>query len=186
MQLAEELSVGRPFLSDADRAYWLRSMIVDHRFTPEEIAEAAGMTSYEAARTVREWRSQQAVPTPKGEGLRMLPYPGGRHPRLGFSRGAVAPQRETKVSVFAPWDDESYVVVDVPEAIFSNLGLIYLAHTHVPTIWDEQGIKLGRQEWVRHADGSLTSERRLPNGIRFGANVIPSKSVVRNQGHRFG
>jgi hypothetical protein len=112
----------------------------------------------------------------------MLPYPGGRHPRLGFREGAVAPQRETKVSAFAPWDDESYVVVDVPEAIFSNLGLIYLAHTHVPTIWEQQGIKLGRQEWVRHADGSLSSERRLPNGIRFGAKVIASKSVGAESG----
>ncbi len=182
MQIAEEYSVGRPFLSDADREYWLRSMIVDHRFMPQEIAEAAGMTSYEAARAVQEWRSEQPVPTPRREKLRMLPYPGGRHPRLGFREGAVAPQRETKVSVFAPWDDGSYVVVDVPEAIFSNLGLIYLAHTHVPTIWDEQGIKLARQEWVRHADGSLTSERRLPNGIQFGAKVIPSELVGAESG----
>ena len=28
--------------------------------------------------------------------------------------------------------------MDLPEAIFSNLGLIFLAHTHVPTIWNEQ------------------------------------------------
>ena len=34
----------------------------------------------------------------------MLPYPGGRHPRLGFLDGAIRPQRETKVSVFAPWE----------------------------------------------------------------------------------
>src|SRR6202008_264781 len=75
-------------------------------------------------------------------GLLVLPYPGGRHPRIGFLAGAVRPQRETKVSVFAPWDETSYVVADVPEAIWSNLGLTYLAHTHVDTVWTKQQIEL--------------------------------------------
>ena len=70
----------------------------------------------------------------------MLPYPGGRHPRIGFLEGAIDPQRETKLSVFTPWHDSSYVVADVPEAIWSNLGLTYLAHTHIPTIWTAQKI----------------------------------------------
>jgi hypothetical protein len=34
---------------------------------------------------------------------RVLPYPGGRHPRVGFLDGAIDPQRGTKASVFAPW-----------------------------------------------------------------------------------
>jgi hypothetical protein len=114
-----------------------------------------------------------------GEPLRVLPYPGGRHPRLGFFDGAVMPQRETKVSVFTPWDDGGYVVVDVPEAIFSNLGLIYLAHTHIPTLWDQQGITLPRLEWQRRADGTLEAERTLPNGIAFGARGTPTSTEVR-------
>ena len=89
------------------------------------------------------------------------------------------PQRETKVSVFTPWDDGGYVVVDVPEAIFSNLGLTYLAHTHIPTLWDLQGLSLPRLEWQRRADGSFASERTLPNGIAFGANVRPTTTEVR-------
>src|SRR5205823_12590330 len=95
--------------------------------------------------------------------LLVLPYPGGRHPRIGFLEGAVDPQRETKVSVFTPWDESSYVVVDLPEAIFSNLGLIYLAHTHVPTIWTQRGIALERREWSRREGGTLEAERRPPD-----------------------
>jgi hypothetical protein len=39
-------------------------------------------------------------------------------------------------------------VLDVPEAIFSDLSLIDLARTHegVPTIWQKEGIELGPLE----------------------------------------
>jgi hypothetical protein len=110
--------------------------------------------------------------------LLVLPYPGGRHPRIGFLDGAIRPQRETKVSVFTPWDDTSYVVVDVPEAIWSNLGLTYLAHTHVPTIWDKQGVTLAAQEWQHRPDGALVSTRTLPNGIEFRTVVVPRSDHV--------
>jgi hypothetical protein len=108
-----------------------------------------------------------------------LPYPGGRHPRIGFLEGAVRPQRETKFSVFTPWDESSYVVADVPEAIWSNLGLTYLAHTHVPTIWTRQNVELEKLEWRRRPGGVLDFERKLPNGIRFGTTVTPTPSEVR-------
>ena len=68
--------------------------------------------------------------------LKVLPYPGGRHPRIGFLDGAIRPQRETKFSVFLPWDLSQYVVVDLPEAIWMKRGkdreLLYLAHTARP------------------------------------------------------
>ncbi len=99
------------------------------------------------------------------------PYPGGRHPRTGFLEGAVNPQRETKVCVFDPWGEDSYVVVDVPEAIWSNLGLTYLAHTHIDTIWDQKGISLPPLEWQVHEGGLLSHQRKLPNGLSFGAEV---------------
>jgi hypothetical protein len=123
--------------------------------------------------------SDALAPRAATDPLRVLPYPGGRHPRRGFFEGAVAPQRETKVSVFAPWDEGGYVVVDVPEAIFSNLGLTYLAHTHIPTLWDRQGVQLPPVEWQRRADGSLLMERELPNGIAFGSGVFPEVEGVR-------
>lgn len=166
--------------SDEDLRYWLQNMVWYHRFSLEEISAATGMTAEEVAAALDrleirpEGRPQRAA----GASLTVLPYPGGRHPRIGFLEGALRPQRETKVSVFTPWDENSYVVVDVPEAIWSNLGLTYLAHTHVETIWTRQGIELERLEWTRNKDGSLEIERRLPNGICFGTRVVPAADAV--------
>lgn len=166
---------------DAELKYWLENMIVYHRFTPGEVSSATGLSLEEINEATRRLGVVENARRPRkpGDPLRVLPYPGGRHPRIGFLEGAVNPQRETKLSVFTPWDDTGYVVVDLPEAIFSNLGLIYLAHTHVPTIWDARNITLPRQEWRRDADGSFHSERTLPNGISFGADVRPEPTAVR-------
>jgi hypothetical protein len=172
----------RPPTDDTDLRRWLENMVVHHRFTAAEVSAATGLTLRETAEALRRFeladRPRPAVPPP-GAPLRVLPYPGGRHPRLGFFEGAVAPQRETKVSVFLPWPEAGYAVVDVPEAIFSNLGLTYLAHTHIPTVWDRDGVVLPRQEWVVHPDGRLTSDRVLPNGIAFGSVVVPGSEGVR-------
>jgi hypothetical protein len=46
-------------------------------------------------------------------------------------------------------------------------------------LWDLQGVTLPRLEWQRHPDGSLASERTLPNGIAFGATVRPTAAEVR-------
>jgi hypothetical protein len=121
-----------------------------------------------------------------GDPLIVLPYPGGRHPRIGFLDGAIDPQRETKFSVFTPWqpDDRSradYVVADVPEAIWSNLGLTYLAHTHIPTVWTKAGTTLPALEWTRHDNGMLSIERTLPNGIVFATRVVPQADHVAMQ-----
>jgi hypothetical protein len=93
--------------------------------------------------------------------------------------GAIDPQRETKISAFTPWTDGGYVVADVPEAIWSNLGLTYLAHTHVPTVWSKQNIELEKLEWTRLPGGELQCERTLPNGIRFGTKVRSTPAAVR-------
>src|SRR4029453_2917811 len=172
---AEESSNSRPPRDDADLAYWLGNMSW-HRFTPEEMSDATGLGAAEVKSRVRKLGLENVPPPkrPPAAPLRVLPYPGGRPPRIGFLDGAIRPQRETKVSVFTPWDDASYVVVDVPEAIWSNLGLTYLAHTHVPTIWTKQNIELPRLEWNRRTDGTFDCERQLPNGISFGAKVVPS------------
>ncbi|MHC1769200.1 MAG: carbon-nitrogen hydrolase family protein [Verrucomicrobiia bacterium] len=180
-QLGQLLTGFRRPANDADLRAWLENMVVFHRFTPADVGAATGLTLDEIAVAQRKFGllGTSAPPRAPGEPLRVLPYPGGRHPRLGFFDGAVMPQRETKVSVFPPWDDGGYVVVDLPEAIFSNLGLTYLAHTHIPTLWDLQGIALPRLEWQHHPDGSLTTERALPNRIAFGATVRPTPTEVR-------
>jgi hypothetical protein len=178
---AEESSNSRPPRDDADLAYWLGNMSW-HRFTSEEMSDATGLGAAEVKSRLRKLGLEN-VPPPKrlpNAPLRVLPYPGGRHPRIGFLDGAIRPQRETKVSVFTPWDDASYVVIDVPEALWSHLGLTYLAHTHIPTIFDKQGVKLEPLEWDRSdPGGALRIARRLPNGISFGAVVISGADAVR-------
>lgn len=166
--------------SEKDFESWLENMVVYHNFTELEVQLATGLTIPEIRRAMAKYRISSRKPSfRKADApLRVLPYPGGRHPRIGFLEGAIDPQRETKLSVFTPWDPGSYVVVDVPEAIWSNLGLTYLAHTHVPTIWTEQGIEMERKEWKQHADGSLSHQRRLPNGIEFDVSATPSATGV--------
>jgi predicted amidohydrolase len=179
-QLGQMLTDFRRPTDEQELKSWLENMAVYHRFSLSEISTATGLTLAEVNAALRESGLVNATAPRRsaGEPLLVLPYPGGRHPRLGFFEGAVMPQRETKVSVFTPWPEGGYMVVDVPEAIFSNLGLTYLAHTHIPTIWDRQGIALPRLEWQRHEDGTLHSERALPNGITFGAKIVPTATEV--------
>ncbi|TWT47036.1 hypothetical protein KOR42_42330 [Thalassoglobus neptunius] len=164
----------RPFKDEADRNRWLKTMVLDHHFSATEIRQATGMTIEEAQEAVEELDSDQ----PLQAVVKIRPFPGGRHPRSGFLEGAIDPQRETKVSIFPPWENGGYVVVDVPEAIFSNLGLTYLAHTHIPTIWDEQQKQLPQLEWIE-TDGELLSERTLPNGITFSSSVAKEDTGTR-------
>lgn len=166
--------------NEAELEFWLRSMLARHGYTLEEAQRVLGLPAEEIAKASAPILRDPKPPesTDSGARLRVLPYPGGRHPRLGFFEGAVAPQRETKLSVFPPWPDAGYVVVDAPEAIFSNLGLTYLAHTHIPTIWDEQGVSLRRLEWEPTPDGGWTIQRCLPNGIEFGATALPRSDGV--------
>src|SRR5690606_30640002 len=115
-------SQSRPPSDARDIGEWLNDML-DHTFTRDEMRQVTG---FDAARLAAELERLPRRARPAGR-VHITPYPGGRHPRIGFLEGALAPQRETKVSVFTPWDPGSYVVVDVPEAIWSNLGLTYLA-----------------------------------------------------------
>jgi hypothetical protein len=171
----------RPPQTPKELEYWLQDMIWYHQFRTPEVRAATGLMpeaihmAQDRYDIYRSGRPERAIDAP----LLILPYPGGRHPRIGFLEGAVDPQRETKFSVFTSWDPNSYVVVDVPEAIWSNLGLTYLAHKHIDTIWTKQGIELPKLEWNRRADGSLDIERTLPNGIAFGVRAVPAKEGVR-------
>ncbi|MCU0708143.1 MAG: carbon-nitrogen hydrolase family protein [Pirellula sp.] len=184
-QLAQSLSQGRRPSNDESFKFWIENMKT-HEFTREEMSRALGMSFDEVDSAIK--RLAITVPSPPAlppspalqdsKVVSVLPYPGGRHPRLGFLDGAVMPQRETKVSVFPPWEDGGYVVADIPEAVFSNLGLIYLAHTHVPTLWDLQQITLPQLEWTRTEDGGLSMQRDLPNGISFTSSVMPRADHV--------
>jgi len=166
---------------DAELLFWLRNMAWYHRYTEAEMVAATGLSAEEirAACARGGIDPTHRPPREPGAPLLLLPYPGGRHPRLGFREGALDPQRDTKFSLFTPWDEASYVVVDLPEAIFCNLGLIYLAHTHLPTLWSERGIALPPVEWDRSLPHVLASQRTLPNGIAFGAHAVASERSVK-------
>jgi hypothetical protein len=168
--------------------FWLENMIWHHGFSQEEISAATGLSTaqIDAARMRFKIGSRPSTIDSRQGIVRMLPYPGGRHPRIGFLDGAVDPQRETKISVFTPWDPNSYVVIDVPEAIWSQHGLLYLAHTHVPTMWTKQNVALEPLEWKRTSPGgassgerSLSIERVLPNGVVFCARAESLTNAVR-------
>jgi len=167
----------RPATSEVELKYWLENTVRYHGFSVSETAAATGLSPEVVRKKLKAFTIKPE--SQKGrESLLVLPWPSGRHPRIGFLDGAILPQRETKVSVFTPWGDHDYVVVDVPEAIWSNLGLTYLAHTHIPTVFDKAGKTLEKLEWNRQRDGTLDIERVLPNGIRFGAVVRPKKDHV--------
>ena len=159
--------------------FWLKNMVEYHRFSESEIALATGLNSEEIDAAIQRFGiTKSTAPRQKKGPLLTLPYPGGRHPRIGFLDGAIDPQRETKLSIFLPWDNTTYVVADVPEAIFTNLGLTYLAHTHVPTIWNESGTNLEPLEWQRNADGSYEITRVLPNNISYTTQAVPTEEAV--------
>ena len=161
--------------SRRDARYWVWVM-QQHSYSLAEMRMATGM---DIARLRGLTQRGHKMPI----GLDLLPYPGGRHPRIGFRDGAIRPQRETKASVFLPWDPTSYVVVDVPEAIWHNVPggreLLYLAHTHIPTTWDRQHTTLPPLEWERLRGGGLQVERVLPNQVAFGARMIPGPDAIR-------
>lgn len=172
---ADESANHRTPKNDKEMRYWLENMVWYHGFNLDEVHAATGVSKEKLQDYLAVWDINSDTVPDRAKGLLTLPFPGGRHPRIGFLEGAIAPQRETKISVFTPWAKHDYVVIDVPEAIWSDLGLTYLAHTHVPTIWSTQGTTLEPLEWDRLDEkenaGDFRIERVLPNGIRFGANI---------------
>ncbi|MGI9427773.1 MAG: hypothetical protein ACR2NM_03885, partial [Bythopirellula sp.] len=180
----------RPLPSGPDRRFWLENMAVYHQYSIAEICSATGMAADEVKAELNALGlADRSFPKQKQHApLTILPYPGGRHPRIGFLNGAIRPQRDTKFSVFTPWNDGTYVVVDLPEAIWwveeDSRSLLYLAHVHpgAPPTWAQrQGITLQPLEWTRNTDGSLEVTRTLPNHVSFGAKVQSNSNSVRMQ-----
>lgn len=176
----------RPATSEADKLYWIANMLA-HQYSPDEMATVLGTTPSETSQAIAVFKtasvnSPETVHTPGNGKLLLLPYPGGRHPRIGFLDGAVDPQRETKISLFAPWKNGGYVVLDLPEAIWhepeGKRELLYLAHTHIPTIWDKQKIKLSPLEWNRKVPGELSLNRKFPSNVSIQSKATLVKNGV--------
>lgn len=79
----------------ADQAEWLENMIRFHRFTAAEIRDATGLGDEVIAAALKQWgpTSEASASGTGSKGfthadgtIGILPYPGGRHPRLGFLR----------------------------------------------------------------------------------------------------
>ena len=160
--------------------FWLEDALVFHGFTIEETARATKLSPVWVKRFAREFGIRKGVSpaADRKDTLLVLPYPGGRHPRIGFLEGAVNPQRGTKVSIFLPWKEGGYVVLDLPEALWTDLGLTFLAHRHIPTVWEKRKVKLPRIEWRKTNSGELLNELTMPNGIAFRGRVIPRRGAV--------
>jgi hypothetical protein len=154
-------------------------MLLDHRYSWAEAAQVCAWPVEEIRKKAAELKIDPSIPTPPETTgrVRILPYPGTRETRRGFFANLDA-QRGTKASVFLPWEPTSYVVVDLPEAIFSQKRLLFLTHTDVPTIWDQQNVLIENIDWTRTPSGGLRHERELPNKIAFGASIEPAGDEV--------
>ncbi len=109
--------------------------------------------------------------------IKIGPYPGG-YPRVTKDELCVDPRPDHKLAVYLPWENSGYMVVDLPEVIFSNIGVLFLGHKHIPTIWTEKNVELETVSWQRLPDGSMKYLRHLPNKVSFGAKAIPRENGV--------
>ena len=162
MQSGRSRKESRTPESRKDLRRWV-AVMQRHGYTIDEMRFATGVENERIVKAM----GRASVRYTRGE-LELLPYPGGRHPRIGFRDGEFRPQRETKLSLFTPWDPTSYVVIDVPEAIWHHRGedrqLLYLAHEDIPTRWDLEGKSIEKNEWQLVGDRNYKMEKQLPNG----------------------
>ena len=66
------------------------------------------------------------------------------------------------------WPSQDYLWLDIPEAIFTDQGLLFLSHVNppFPTLFQE----LPAVPW-KEVPGGIAFERVLPNGVAFGTQV---------------
>ncbi len=157
--------------------HWLENMINDHNFTKDELMEATGFSDSELDRHV----SQLGKGTANkqiNQRIKVEPYPGIRHPRINFRDGMLSPMRGTKASIFLPWAPEEYVVLDLPEALFTQFGLTFLGHKHIPTFFDYQKTVISNSDWTIESDGRLMNTWELPINVIIGAEISPGEKSV--------
>ena len=79
----------RPPKGEADLRRWLANMVWYHRFTVPEMRGATGLSeeAIKAALARLAIRPETRPSRPSNAPLLVLPYPGGRHPRVGFWTG---------------------------------------------------------------------------------------------------
>src|SRR5512132_4391795 len=85
LQLPVEMEATR-----AELPYWT-SVMRAHHYTDAEEVLGRGETPKQ---------THEISAPPVRTHLPVRPYPGGRHPRIGFLDGAIEPMRGTKASIF--------------------------------------------------------------------------------------
>ena len=91
------------------------------------------------------------------KGIRILP--GQWRPHYAFEQIAwVSP----------PWPSQDYIWLDFPEAIFTDVGLLYLSHVNpgFPVEFPD----LPKVPW-QTLDNGIRFDRTLPDGVAFGGSV---------------
>lgn len=155
--------------------YWVDNMRRFHGYEWNEVAQVTGHSVSEIQEVAK---GLKEVIKLNDDVLTVLPYPGGRHPRIGALDSMIDPMRGTKLSIFLPWDKTQYVVLDLPEALFTQLGVNFLGHTHVPTIWDKQKITIDNSDWKMYHSGGYENSWALPNGVEVNVEVVPLAESV--------
>jgi peptidoglycan/xylan/chitin deacetylase (PgdA/CDA1 family) len=157
--------------------YWLTNMFQNHNFTLDEMVRATGMDSALLNLHLAQLGPKKQE-SPKNKKIKIKPYPGVRHPRIGFKDGMLSPMRGTKASIFLPWAPEQFVVLDLPEALFSQLGLTFLGHKHIPTVFDYQKVVIPNSDWTVLENGGLSNRWELPLNIIIGTEIQPGINSV--------
>jgi hypothetical protein len=106
------------------------------------------------------------------------PYPGGRHPRIGFQDGMRSPMRGTKASAFLPWNEKDFIIIDLPEAVSTQFGLTFLGHKHIPTVFDYQRIPIKNHDWEILNNGGLKNVWLLPNNMEIRSEIHPGSEYI--------
>ncbi len=161
--------------SREDSLYWIRIMLT-YNYSVQEMTDVLAWPEKRVTDLIREFHLNPFPMDP--DHVNLLPYPGGRHPRIDFKEGMLSPMRGTKVGIFLPWKPQDYLVLDLPEAIFTRYGLTFLGHKHIPTIFDLQQQKIKNRDWFQHPDGHLSNLWELPNRMTIGTELYPGKTEI--------
>ena len=157
--------------------FWMENMVNYHHFSNNEIQKVTGYNFNEIETQKKNLKKTLEIKNFKDHVI-IKPYPGGRHPRIGFKDGMRSPMRGTKASAFLPWNTDDYIIIDLPEAVFTQYGLTFLGHKHIPTVFDFQNIQIHNRDWKLLGDGGLENKWILPNQMIIHAEIHPgSKSI---------
>jgi len=132
--------------TEAETQYWLQNMVWGFGFEEDEIQAATGLSAEAIRASLKTFdiAPENKPVRAKDAPLTLLPWPGGR--RISGTRNArveSARQRDTKAGVITPWDDSSYVVLDMPEVLYvardgdPGRKILYVAHYFGDSVWEK-------------------------------------------------